>query len=180
VDITSPSSWSVAVTALAGPSMKRDWTSPPARYEARTIVFREWPDVERFDSLSAPIEHGFRVPPVATFLDGASVFGFTEPWCAVSQFRPFRSQSNATRPATRIARRVTANSNSGCAKFWQSQHLPPLPVPRLLGSLGTASSGGRRPIPGISRSLGPTILHPVQCKPGAKLNVRETRGGRTF
>jgi hypothetical protein len=56
----------------------------PARYEARTIVFREWPDVERFDSLSAPIEHGFRVPPVATFLDGASVFGFTEPG---AQFR---------------------------------------------------------------------------------------------
>ena len=50
----------------------------PGRYEACTIACRERPDAKPFDSLCALVERGFRMPPVAAFLHGASIFGATE------------------------------------------------------------------------------------------------------
>jgi hypothetical protein len=52
--------------------------SAPGLYEARTITCRERPDVELFDSLCALFEPGFRMPPVAACLHGASIFSATE------------------------------------------------------------------------------------------------------
>jgi hypothetical protein len=57
--------------------------SAPGLYEARTIACRERPDVKLLDSLSALFEPGFRMPPVAACLHGASIFSATE-LCAQS------------------------------------------------------------------------------------------------
>jgi hypothetical protein len=50
----------------------------PGLYEARTIACRERPDVKPLDSLSALFEPGFRMPPVAAFFHGPSIFSITE------------------------------------------------------------------------------------------------------
>jgi hypothetical protein len=52
--------------------------SAPGLYEARAIARRERPDVKPLNSLCALFEHGFRMPTVAAFLHGASVFSATE------------------------------------------------------------------------------------------------------
>jgi hypothetical protein len=52
--------------------------SAPELYEARTIGRRERPDLKRLDSLCALLEPRFRMPAVAAFLHGASIFGTTE------------------------------------------------------------------------------------------------------
>jgi hypothetical protein len=52
--------------------------SAPGCYEARTIACRERPDVKPLDSLCALFEPGFRLPAVAAFLHGASIFSITE------------------------------------------------------------------------------------------------------
>jgi hypothetical protein len=52
--------------------------SAPGLYEALTIACRERPDVKPLDSLFALFEPSFRMPPVAAFLHGASIFSVTE------------------------------------------------------------------------------------------------------
>src|ERR1700693_3603077 len=51
----------------------------PRFYEARVIGWREWPDVETFDSFFALFEPGFRMPPAATFFQRAVILGASEP-----------------------------------------------------------------------------------------------------
>jgi hypothetical protein len=52
--------------------------SAPGLYEARTIACCKRPDVKLLNSLCAPFEPGFRMPPVAAFLHGPSIFSITE------------------------------------------------------------------------------------------------------
>jgi hypothetical protein len=50
----------------------------PGLHEARTIGGRKRSDVKRLDSLCALFEPRLRPPPVASFLDGTSIFSATE------------------------------------------------------------------------------------------------------
>ena len=52
--------------------------SAPGLHEARAIACRERPDMTRLDSLCALFEPGFRMPPFAAFLHGASILSATE------------------------------------------------------------------------------------------------------
>jgi hypothetical protein len=58
--------------------------STPGLYEARTIACRERPNVKLLDSLGTLFESGFRMPPGAAGLHGASIFSVTE-LCAQSR-----------------------------------------------------------------------------------------------
>jgi hypothetical protein len=46
----------------------------PGFYEAGTIAWHEWSDMETFDSFFTHFKTGFRNPPVPAFLQGAGIF----------------------------------------------------------------------------------------------------------
>jgi hypothetical protein len=50
----------------------------PSLYEARPIGCREWPDVKPLHSFCTLLKPGFRMPPVAAYFHGASIFSSTE------------------------------------------------------------------------------------------------------
>ncbi|MGA2591856.1 MAG: hypothetical protein ABSH32_18245 [Bryobacteraceae bacterium] len=50
----------------------------PSLYKARPIGCREWPDVKPLHSFCTLLESGFRMPAVAAYLHGASIFSSAE------------------------------------------------------------------------------------------------------
>jgi hypothetical protein len=62
----------------SGPVHKARLDVGPGRHEAYTVVCRQRPDAQPFDSLCAVLERGFRVAPVAALLDGSRIFSVAE------------------------------------------------------------------------------------------------------